>query len=145
MLEYEYNRDWKVLIFVSQKDLNEETKLRYLKYMGGQGVYFCQEHDIPLSTDYVKSNRKCSISLFNNSTQILLVNLHGDVLKKDCIASVCEKHFLQFSSTNDRVLVNNAVSDEPVEESSDEDIELLPESEVQTDINLPTPSFILDN
>ena len=37
--EYQYNRNWKFLMYVSQRDLTEETKLRYLKYMGGQGIF----------------------------------------------------------------------------------------------------------
>ena len=37
-LEYQYNRNWKFLIYLSQRYLTEETKLRYLKYMGGQGI-----------------------------------------------------------------------------------------------------------
>ena len=43
-LEYQYNRNWKFLLYVFQKDLQQETKLRYLSYMGGQGVFFyiCQ-------------------------------------------------------------------------------------------------------
>ena len=38
-VEYQYNRNWKFLIYVTQKDFTEDTKLRYLKYMGGQGIF----------------------------------------------------------------------------------------------------------
>ena len=143
-LEYQYNRIWKFLVYVSNTDLNEETKLRYLKYMGGQGVFFCREHNLPLSTDYFKSGRKCSMP--KNSTDHLICTRKSAwrCPKKGCVASVCKTHFRQFCDTNDKVLVDNAQSDDAILDSSDDEPTFEEEAAQQPDDNLPGPSFVLD-
>ena len=38
--------------------------------MGGQGIFFCREHSLPLSTDYFKSQRKGSMPKNTGEQQI---------------------------------------------------------------------------
>ena len=144
-LEYQYNRNWKYLLYVSKSDLNEETKLRYLKYMGGQGVFFCQEHVKPLSTDYLNSNRKCSMPKNTGVSQICTRKSAWRCPEKDCFASVCKTHFREFCDTNDRVNVDNAPSTDAIQDSSDEETELPMDVDEEPDVNQPGPSFVLDN
>ena len=128
MIEYQYNRNWKFLLYVSQNDLKEETKLRYLKYMGGQGVFFCQEHTLPLSTDYLNSNRKCSLPRNSNNHQRCIRKSAWRCPTKDCNASVCRTHFREFCDATDRVLVDNIDRDYPDDtaaDSSEDEVNLL--------------------
>ena len=113
-LEFQYNRTWKFLIYVSKTDLNEETKLQYLKYMGGQGIFFCREHNLPLSTDYFKSNRKCSLPKNNSENVICTRKSAWRCPEKDCFASVCKTHFREYSDAVDKVLVDNTTSNEAI-------------------------------
>ena len=118
-LEYQYNRNWKFLLYISQNDLKEETKLRYLKYMGGQGVFFCQEHNLPLSTDYLNSNRKCSLPRNTSNHQRCTRKSAWRCPTKDCNASVCRTHFSEFCDATDRVLVDNICCSDPDDTSAD--------------------------
>ena len=144
-LEYQYNRNWKFLIYVSQQDLTEETKLRYLKYMGGQGIFFCQEHQLPLSTDYFKSQRKCSMPKNTGDQRICTRKSAWRCPEKNCLASVCKTHFREFCDANDKVLVDNTPSDDAIQDSSDEEATLPEEAEEQPENSLPGPSFVLDD
>ena len=144
-LEYQYNRVWKFLIYVSKSDLNEETKLRYLKYLGGQGVFFCREHQLPLSTDYLNSNRKCSLPRTNVRNQNCTRKSAWRCPEKDCCASVCKTHFREFCDATDKVLVDNTPSDELIQDSSDDDVDFELDAEEQPENNLPGPSFVMDN
>ena len=143
-LEFQYNRTWKFLIYVSKSDFNEETKLRYLKYMGGQGIFFCSEHNLPLSTDYFKSNRKCNMPKNTGNQQICTRKSAWRCPEKDCFASVCKTHFREYSDTVDKVLVDNTPSNEAILDSSDDEPTLEEEAEQQPDDNLPGPSFVLE-
>ena len=144
-LEFQYNRTWKFLIYVSKSDFNEETKLRYLKYMGGQGIFFCSEHNLPLSTDYFKSNRKCSLPKNNSENVTCTRKSAWRCPEKDCFASVCKTHFREYSDAVDKVLVDNTPSNEAIQDSSDDEPTFEDEeAEQQPDDNLPGPSFVLE-
>ena len=144
LLEYQYNRTWKFLLYVSQKGLTEQTKLRYLKYMGGQGIFFCCEHNLPLSTDYFKSNRKCNMPKNTGGQETCTRKSAWRCPEKDCFASVCKIHFREYSDAVDKVLVDNTPSNEAIQDSSDDEPTLEEEAEQQPDDNLPGPSFVLE-
>ena len=135
-LEYQYNRNWKFLLYISQNDLKEETKLRYLKYMGGQGVFFCQEHNLPLSTDYLTSNRKCRLPKNTGNHQKCTRKSAWRCPTKDCNASVCRTHFREFCNAADRVLVDNIYSDDLHDTAGDSS-----EDEVSIHADQPTTSL----
>ena len=144
-LEYQYNRVWKFLIHVSKNDLKEETKLRYLKYLGGQGIFFCREHELPLSTDYLSSNRKCSLPRNNFRDQICTRKSAWRCLEKNCFASVCKTHFRELGDANDKVLVDNTPSDDATQDSSDDDAGDFALETEQPEATMPGPSFVVDN
>ena len=135
MLEYQYNRNWKFLLYVSQNDLKEETKLRYLKYMGGQGVSFCQEHTLPLSTDYLNGNRKCSLPRNSSIHQRCTRKSAWRCPTNYCNASVCRTHFRDFCDVTDRVLMDNIYRDDPDDTAADSS-----EDEVNLHADQPTTS-----
>ena len=142
-LEYQYNRNWKYLIYVSETQVNDDPKIRYLKYMGGQGVLFCREHNLPLTSDYFKSNRKCSLPKNTTNNAICTRKSAWRCPEKNCCASSCKTHFNDFCDSTDRVLVDNTPSADPIQDSSDEEIELRNEIDVQGNLDQPGPSFVL--
>ena len=144
-LEYQYNRVWKFLIYVAKNDLKEETKLRYLKYLGGQGIFFCREHELPLSTDYLSSNRKCSLPRNNFRDQICTRKSAWRCPEKNCFASVCKTHFRELGDANDKVLVDNTPSDDAIQDSSDDDAGDFALQTEQLEATMPGPSFVVDN
>ena len=142
MLEYQYNRNWKFLVYTCRTDLEEKTKLRYLKYMGGQGIFFCREHNLPLTTDYLRSNRKCSVP--RNTIGICTRKSAWRCPEKECCASVCKTHFAEFCDSTDRVLVDNTPSVEPINDSSDEEHDV-PAAEVDEPVVGHDNLFNLDS
>ena len=142
-LQEQYNRSWKYLVYVSKTTLPESTKLRYLTYMGGQGVFFCREHNYPLTTDYMTSNRKCSLPRSERRGSTCARKSAWRCPKKNCFASTCKSHFRELCDTTDRVLVDNTHSDEPIADSSDEEIQL-PQPEEQN-AEPEEPQMGLDN
>ena len=154
-LEYQYNRNWKFLMYVSKKDLQQETKLRYLAYMGGQGVFFCQQHNLPLSTDYMNSRRKCSLPKEGSAGIICTRRSAWRCPDRGCVASVCKKHFTQLSEHNDQVFVLNRAVDSDINDSSDEDVSdnleniftnqnPSPEDQIENMEEFDGPNLILD-
>ena len=136
-LEYQYNRNWKFLLYVCQSDLQQETKLRYLRYMGGQGVFFCREHNFPMSTDYMNSRRKCSLPKEGSAGIVCTRKSAWRCPEKGCVASVCKKHFIHLSEHNDQVFVDNREVDGDINDSSDEDVS----DNLQTVLTVPNPSL----
>ena len=94
-LEYQYNRVWKFLIYVSKNDLNEETKLRYLKYLGGQGIFSVENTNYlcPLITLAVTENVVYPGTILE--IKLVLGNPLGVVLKK-----IVSRRFAKFISVN---------------------------------------------
>ena len=122
---------------------NDDPKIRYLKYMGGQGVLFCREHNLPLTSDYFKSNRKCSLPKNTSSNSICTRKSARRCPEKNCCASSCKTHFIEFSDSTDRVLVDNTPSADSIQDSSDDEIDITNETDEQGNLNLPGPSFVL--
>ena len=73
--------------------------------MGGQEI-FCREHNLPLSTDYFKPNRKCSVPKNNNAIEICTRKSAWRFPGKIALRR-CKTHFREFADSTDRVLVDN--------------------------------------
>ena len=142
-LEYQYNRTWKFLIYVCETEVNDDPKIRYLRFMGGQGVLFCREHNLPLTSDYFKSNRKCSLPKNTSNNSICTRKSAWRCPEKNCCASSCKTHFNEFCDSTDRVLVDNTPSADPIQDSSDDEIDMTNETEEQGNLDQPRPSFVL--
>ena len=93
-----------------------------MKYIVGQGIFFCREHKLPLSTDYLNSERKCRLPRNNSRHQICTRRSAWRCPEKVCFASVGKTHFFEICDANDKVLVP-----------------------VQPEANVPGPSFVFDN
>ena len=77
--------------------MKENSKLRYLKYLGGQGAYFCQVHNKPLSTDYLKSRRICSFFHAQSGDARCQLSPRGGVLKLTARRQTVKKNILSNS------------------------------------------------
>ena len=84
-LEYQYNRNWKYLVYVSQSDLGEETKLRYLKYMGGQGVFSARNKIYHFLQTILKVTENVACPKTQSITAFVLENQLGGVPRKTAL------------------------------------------------------------
>ena len=76
-----------------------EEKFRYLEYLGGQGKFICNQHQIPLTVSSKKSNCTCSI-LAN-----CLRKAAWQCPSSDCTSGVCRSHF-KSDTQSERVFVH---------------------------------------
>ena len=74
-----------------------ERKYQYLEYLGGQGRFICEDHDVPLIVATSKQSTECSFD----------ERCHRKAAWKcpegSCTSAVCRKHFSQHAVNSDRI------------------------------------------
>ena len=108
-------------MYVSQKDLHQETKFRYLAYLGGQGVFFCREHNLHLSTDYMNSRRKCSLRKAPQES-FARVDLLGAALREVALRPSAGNILPSFPSITIKCFLPNRAVDGDINDCSDENV-----------------------
>ena len=87
-------KSWKILLFLSayQDELTKDAKTLFFS---GQDSIYCEEHDKPLSVDYVASAYKCSIEKCKRKAK-------WRCPVDFCFSCCCEAHFKEFKQSLER-------------------------------------------
>ena len=102
----------------ASKDLTED-KIQYLEYLGGQGRFVCQTHQIPLTV--TNKNKTCTCSLTNDCVRQAAWQCPSD----GCLSGVCRTHYKLNINSDGRINVKPAVSDSNLQRRSTDEDELL--------------------
>ena len=89
-----------------------EAKYQYLEYLGGQGRFICENHQIPLTVVNRKDSSTCC---FQETCRRKAAWLCPE---DDCFSSVCRHHFKTFSTSTDRVLIKPPTTNDSIHPAS---------------------------